>query len=99
MARRPSSSRRLWPVPVGQALPDAISINPLTEIQPATRQAEPDLRGIESQAALIDEVLTDNLINDLRVQEEEEDLLAALIGKQESDQQEEDSLFAELGRM
>jgi hypothetical protein len=63
------------------------------------RQAEGDLRVIESQEALVDEVLTDKLIDELRVQDDEEDLLSTLTGQQQAEQQEQDTLFTELGQM
>ena len=49
---------------------------------------------------MIDEVFTDNLVNDQRFEEEdEEDLLAALLDKRKTEEQAEDTLFTELGQM
>jgi hypothetical protein len=85
---------------VGQALPDAISINPVAEVQSGIRQAQPDLQRSATPDSSIDEIFSDHLINDLRYEEEdEEDLLAALLDKHEREEQAEDTLFTELGQM
>ena len=91
----------LAPIAAAQASPGAITLGALTDGQPESSRAQPELQGSPAQLELqdaVDQVLSEQLIDDLRMLEEDEkDLLGALTGEHETDQQEQGSLFAALG--